>query len=140
MNYIDDVKQCNADICFIQVDILENPLSVVNEFKKAGINVGIALGDRDINKDYDQLYKSVEQVLISTACHDDPMQEYQQFLEDYGLMLNKKYGHKVWLDGGVKYSIYQKLKDSPIYAMVMGRAVYSDKQLALKQYRPDLEI
>lgn len=140
MNYIDDVKQCNADICFIQVDILENPLSVVNEFKKAGINVGIALGDRDINKDYDQLYKSVEQVLISTACHDDPMQEYQQFLEDYGLMLNKKYGHKVWLDGGVNYSIYQKLKDSPIYAMVMGRAVYADKQLALKQYRPDLEI
>lgn len=139
LNYLEDIKQCNADIVFIQVDVLKDPKNTVRMFKNAGINTGIALGDRDIGKDYHQLYLMVDQALISTAYHDDPKQIYQKSLEEYGIYLHKKYGYKIWLDGGINYDIYRQLPKDEIYAVVMGRAIYSDKELALKQYKSEVE-
>lgn len=139
LNYLEDLRQCNADIVFIQTDVLKDPVNTIQTFKKAGINTGIALGNRDIGKDYHQLYSMIDQVLISTAYHDDPKQIYQLSMQEYGLSLHKKYGYKIWLDGGINYDIYRKLPEDDIYAVVMGRAIYSDKKLALRQFKTELE-
>lgn len=138
LDYLEDLKECNADIVFIETDVLDDPLNVVKTFIDAGINTGIAVGDRDMDRDYDELFKLVDQVLVCSACHEDPKQIYQKFLEDYAIDIHKKYGVKVWLDGGINYDIYNHLLDKDVFAVVMGRGVYGDKALALKQYRPDL--
>lgn len=136
LKYLSDIKECNPEIVFIQTDVLDDPKSVVIDFIDAGINTGIAVGDCDYknNTDYKDIYIMIKNVLVSTAEHDDPKQIYQKYLEQYGVNIHKQYGVNVWLDGGINYDIYQNIDKNNIYAVVMGRAIYQNKKLALEQY------
>ena len=133
LDYLDDVMSCQPYVVFIQADVLDDPLLVVKEFKKRGLNVGLAVGDKDLDKDYQDIFTITKDVLVSTAYHDDEKQIYQKVLEDYAHSLFEKYGLRVWLDGGVTLEKYEELKNSDFYAAVMGRAVYQNKELFKKQ-------
>ena len=80
------------------------------------------------------MFEKVNQILVLTAYWDDAKQLYQQSLLNYGLTLSKKYKLKLWLDGGINYQIYTQLPKDEIYAVVMGRAIFSDKQAAIRNY------
>lgn len=128
LKYLEDVKECNPEIVFIQSDVIENPMEIIQIFKKKGIPVGLAITNRDMEKDYSSIFKETDEVLVTTAFVDDPEQIYQQTLEDYALNLAKSQKLKVWLDGGVTYDIYKRLKNSGINAVVMGREIYFNKE------------
>ena len=83
LDYLDDVVSCQPYVVFIQADVLDDPLLVVKEFKKRGLNVGLAVGDKDLDKDYQDIFTITKDVLVSTAYHDDEKQIYQKVLEDY---------------------------------------------------------
>ncbi len=134
LDYLEDLVRIKPDIVFVQIDHLDNPLSVVKNFKEAGLNVGVALTDRDMSKNHDEVFKMIDQVLMLTAEHDDPKQQYKEYLKDYGLSIAKKYNLKLWLDGGINYDIYKSLEEQDIYAVVMGRAVFSNKEEALRLF------
>lgn len=135
LNYLDDVKKCNPNIVFIQADVLDNPLEVVLKFKEADIPVGIAIGDQDKDRDYSEIFKITNHVLVCTAYHDDPSQIYQPSLEKLALSLFNEYNMQVWIDGGLTLEKYEELKDSDIYAAVMGRAIYQNKDKIAATYK-----
>lgn len=134
LDYLQDLIEINPDVVFVQVDCLDNPEEVIDKFIESKINVGLALTNRDMEKDYSKLFEKVNQILVLTAYWDDPKQLYQQSLLNYGLTLSKKYKLKLWLDGGINYQIYTQLPKDEIYAVVMGRAIFSDKQAAIRNY------
>lgn len=135
LDYLEEVKACQGDVVFIQVAHLENPVSVIQTFRHQGITVGISLNEQDRERaELKDLLAISKQVLIATAYHDDPKQCYQKTMEEFALMLAKEKGHQVWIDGGITAEIHQRLKDTEIYAAVMGRAIYNDKELALRQF------
>ncbi len=133
MDYLEDLAACKADIVFIQTDHLKNPAEVVNAFQNRGVNTGLSLSNRDLEKDISALLKMTDSVLVLTAKLEDPMQKYDLGLEAFALELAKK-GKSVWIDGGVDAEIYNRLKDSPIFAAVMGRGVFADKKTAVENY------
>lgn len=125
-NLIDEVKECRPEIVFIQADILKDPKEVLIQFQKAGLEVGLAIGDRDRTRNYDDCLALTRHLLVNTAFHDDPKQLYQPIMQDFALYWANR-GKKVWLDGGVDFKTVQKLSNSPIYAVIMGRAIYRNK-------------
>ncbi|MDO4378874.1 MAG: hypothetical protein Q4C64_07100 [Erysipelotrichia bacterium] len=140
LDYLDELAKIRPDIIFIQVDHLDNPEEVIDKFRKASLNVSVALTDRDINKNYDRMLSSFDQILMLTAEHDDPKQEYQEYLKNYGMYLAEKFNLKLWLDGGINHHIYHNLKDTNVYAAVMGRAIFSDKAEAIKLYSKQVKL
>ncbi len=140
LDYLDELAKIQPDSIFIQIDHLDNPEEVVEKFRKASLNVSVALTDRDINKNYDRMLSSLDQILMLTAEHDDPKQEYQEYLKNYGMYLAEKFNLKLWLDGGINYHIYHNLKDADVYAAVMGRAIFSDRAEAIKLYSKQVKL
>ena len=140
LDYLDELAKIQPDSIFIQIDHLANPEEVVEKFRKASLNVSVALTDRDINKNYDRMLSSLDQILMLTAEHDDPKQEYQEYLKNYGMYLAEKFNLKLWLDGGINYHIYHNLKDADVYAAVMGRAIFSDRAEAIKLYSKQVKL
>ncbi|MGN1399364.1 MAG: hypothetical protein ACI4WG_05150 [Erysipelotrichaceae bacterium] len=134
LDYLDDLIEIKPDIVFVQIDCLECPEEVIDKFIEAKLNVGLALTNRDMDKDHSILLDKVQQILVLTAFWDDPQQQFQKTLLDYGLDLAKKYNLKLWLDGGINYQIYQQFLTTDVYAVVMGRAIFSDKNAAIKNY------
>ena len=133
LTFLDDVAQIKPAFTFIQADVLENPLEVIKAFKAKGLEVGLAIGDRDLEKDFSEIYAITNCVLICTAFHADDAQIYQPSLGDLALKLANN-GMKVWIDGGVNFDIYNQLKDTTIHAAVMGRGVFANKEYAVKAY------
>lgn len=133
LDYLEDIKSAVPETVFIQTDHLQNPEEVVTAFLNEGINTGIAIGDRDLHRNYDKIYQMTNKVLVCTAEHSDPDQKYRQYLEDAAVELADK-GMDVWIDGGVNRDIYQRLSGSRIKAAVMGRGVFADKERAVAEY------
>lgn len=133
--YLDDVVICKPNICFLQADVLEDPLNTVKLFKSKGINTGIAISDRDFNKDYTEVFKIVEHVLVTTTLYDDPEQLYQNHLEKYALDLANNSNLKVWIDGAVDFNKYNELKDSKLFAVVMGRAINQNRDFIKNNFK-----
>ena len=134
LDYLDDLIKLKPNIVFVQVDHLNNPTEVITKFKKSSLSVGIALTDKGLSKNYEHLYKMTNQILMLTTEHDDPKQQYKEYLKDCGLSLAKQYNLKLWLDGGINYDIYKKLEKTDVYAIVMGRAIFSNKEEAIKLF------
>lgn len=130
LNYLEDVAACGADIVFIQTDHLENPAEVLNVFKLRGVCTGLSLSNRDLKKDIGTLIELTNSVLVLSAKVEDPLQKYDLGLETFALELAKN-EKSVWIDGGVNNEIYKRLKNSPLYAAVMGRGVFADKESAI---------
>jgi len=137
MKYLERVKECKADIVFVETDHLSDPVSVVKAYKDAGVPVGISYCNKDRERSKEtinDLLKLSEQVVIVTNYIGDPLRRFQYSMEEEGERIIKEYGIPVWLDGNVTYEIWQELRDRGFYAAVMGGAVYRDKELALKQF------
>ncbi len=133
--YLDQLKQLDFDVCFIQVCHLKDPVSVISRFKEAGIETGINLCNTDTDKEITKkLLPMSDYYLINTTAHDDYEQLYIPEMEEYALKLAADPNKKVWIDGNVDYDAYLRLKDSNIYCAVMGRGVFNDKKLAVERY------
>lgn len=133
LDYLEEVASCGADIVFIQTDHLENPTKVVKAFQNRGVNTGLSLSNRDLNKDISSLIKMTDSTLVLTAKLEDPLQKYDLGLENFAIDLAKK-GKSVWIDGGIDREIFKRLKNSQIYAAVMGRGVFGNKESAIKNF------
>lgn len=133
LNYIDELLKLPVDIIHIQVCHLSNPIQVIKEFKKRGLPTGINIRIEDIDKPYyNELLELCDDVLITTTSHLSGKEEYLSEMERLAIELSKT--KKVYVDGRIDYQTYQRLQDSKIYCAVMGRAIFEDKNLAIKQY------
>lgn len=135
LEYLDDVVECNCDVTFIQVSHLSYPLEIISKFKEAGVNVGINLCNEDLNRtDLSDLLATSNDFLIGTTSHWDPEQNYLEEMERYALQLSKNRNYRIWIDGCVTYETYLKLYTTELYCAVIGRGIFKDKELAIKQY------
>lgn len=131
--YIDKIKQCKADVIFIQADALADPVSVMKQLIEEGITTGVNLSNLDMDRPCrQQLLDLTDYVLINTTHHDDPAQICDERMLEYAVELAEQ-NKKVWIDGGITIDIYEKVKDSKIYAAVMGRGVFGNRQLAVER-------
>ncbi len=135
LDYLNDVVACNCDVTFIQVSHLSDPLKVIETFRQAGVKVGVNLCDEDLaREELDELVGISDHILVNTTAHWDPDQNYMPEMEEFALKLAEDENKKIWIDGCVSYDTYLRLKDSKIYCAVIGRGIFSDKELAVRQY------
>ena len=133
--YIDDVKECGCDVTFIQVSHLSSPMEIIDKYKNAGIDIGINLCDEDLSRnDLQYLLSASNNILIGTTSHWDPNQEYLMKMEEFALQLAEDDKRRVWIDGCVTYETFLRLNKTKLYCTVIGRGIFKDKDLAIKQY------
>lgn len=134
LDFLEEVKACQVDVVFIQVDCQRQPLDIIEEFKRQAIPTGINLSNLDLERpELPALLDSTDMFLINTTHHDDPKQICDLMMIDFALNLANQ-GKKVWIDGGITFEIYQQIKDSTIYAVVMGRAIFENKEKAIEHF------
>ena len=137
LDYLEDLKKISCDCVFIQVSHLKNATEVINRFKEAGIRTGVNLNDADVNReDLEEIISLSRDFLISTTDPFDPKQEYLPDMEAFALKLAENEAYRVWIDGCVTYETYERLKDSRLYSAVVGRAIFSDRDLAIQRFSP----
>lgn len=135
LDYLEDVLACDCDITFIQVSHLPKPMVVIEKFAKAGVKVGVNLCDEDLDRsDLKDLIETSDHILVNTTAHWDPEQNYLSEMEEFALKLSQEQKKKIWIDGCVTYETYERLKNSGIYCAVIGRGIFKDKELAVKQF------
>ncbi len=134
LDYLEEIRKCKVDHVFIQTAHLFNAHQVIKTYQRAGIPVGISINILDsVKPDYNALLDLTDEILVATAYPDDLEQRYQYAMEKLALGLADE-GKKVWIDGGITAEIYQKLADSSLTAAVMGRAVFNNKEQAVRQF------
>ena len=135
-DYLDDLLKIRPDIIFVQTDHLKNRVETIRLFKEKGLSCGVSLSDRDLKLDNEGVIIESDQVMVLCAYLADPEQKFQMKMADMAENIAVKYNKNVWIDGGISYDLYEQLKkDCPdIYAVVMGRGVYGDKELFRKRY------
>ena len=133
--YLEEIRSIEPDIVLVQTNHLENPLSVLQRFKEAGIHTGLSISDADMaTNNLAPLLSISEQVLVLTASLTDPKQRFQMEFFQYAVKIAQKERIPVWVDGGITLELYKKIKQTktPIYAVVMGRGVFGDKKKFLE--------
>lgn len=134
LDYLEELRRCSADMVFIQTAHLSEPEMIIQAFRDAGIPTGISVNQLDLTSpDWNRLMTLADNILVATAYPDDPDQCCQDKMLDLALMIANS-GKKVWIDGGVTSDIVLRLKDSPLTAAVLGRAVFGDKEQAVRQF------
>ena len=135
LEYLDKIKQCSANVVFVQTDALSDPVTVVERMIEEGIPVGVNLSYLDLARPFvDRLLDLTDYVLVNTTHHDDPAQICDEAMLNFALDLANA-GKKVWIDGGITIDIFEQVKSSNIYAAVMGRGVFGDKKVAIEKLR-----
>ena len=141
LDYLDDVTACNCDVTFIQVSHLPDPVKIIETFRDAGVRVGVNLCDEDLKREeLNELIGITDSILVNTTAHWDPEQNYMPEMEEFALKLAEDGKKKIWIDGCVGYDTYLRLKDSKIYCAVVGRGIFNDKELAIRQYCQEKEV
>ena len=137
LDYIDELEEIKPDILFIQTDHLNNKAEILQKFKKRGLRCGVSLSDRDLNTDNEEILKMSDEIMVLCAYLSDPEQIFRQDMADYAQSIARKFNKKVWIDGGISYDRYKELcKTHPdIYATVMGRGVFGNKEIYEKGYK-----
>jgi len=135
--YLEDLKTIKCDCVFVQVSHLKNAVEVLNTFKASGIKTGINLNNADVGrKDLKEIISLSNEFLISTTDPFDPDQKYLPEMEEFALKISERENARVWIDGCITYETYERLKSSRLYCAVIGRAIFSDKQLAVERFSP----
>ncbi|MCI9074805.1 MAG: hypothetical protein HFH10_03215 [Dorea sp.] len=133
LQYVEQVKECDFDIVFIQIDCLKNAKEVVRIYQENQIPTGINLSNLDLGREeLGELLGMTEHVLINTTCHNDVQQRLRMDMLDYSVRLADETPHKVWVDGAISWEIAHRLRESDIYAAVMGRAIFLDRDKAVE--------
>ena len=127
--YLEELKELKPDIIFVQTDHLKNRECVLKAFKASGLNCGVSLSDRDLEKDNEKIIELSDQVMVLTASLSDPKQQFQIKMADYAQRIAYDFAKKVWIDGGISCDIYEELSYNcpDVYAAVMGRGFFGDK-------------
>lgn len=133
LQYVEQVKECGFDIVFIQIDCLKNAKEVIRIYQENQIPTGINLSNLDLGRrELGELLETAEHILINTTYHYDVHQVLRTDMLDYAVRLAAETPHKVWIDGAVSWEIVRRLRESDIYAAVMGRAIFSDRDKAVE--------
>jgi pentose-5-phosphate-3-epimerase len=133
LNYINDLLSCRYDVAFIQVSHIEEPLAVVRKMKESGIVTGLNLRVEDTEREnFEELLDSCDHFLVSTTTYRHGYEEYLDSMEELAINLSGK--KKIWVDGHIDYERFKRLDQTDIYCAVMGRAIFEDKDLAVRQY------
>lgn len=135
LDYLEKLMQIKPDVIFIQTDHLSDRAGVLKEFKTKGLSCGVSLSDRDLVHDNEEVIALSDQVMVLTAYLSDPEQRFRMQMADLAQKIALQ-GKKVWIDGGISYDLYESLAQSheAIYAAVMGRGVYGDKDAFKERY------
>lgn len=134
LDYLEELRRCKADMVFIQTTHLEDPEHVISKFRQAGIPTGISVSLPDLScPSWNRLTASADCILVATAYPEDPDQRCQDRMLDLAAKLADS-EKTVWIDGGVNAEIVHQLRHSSITAAVMGRAVFQDKEQAVRQF------
>ena len=134
LKFMDKVKALDLDVVFIEVDCLNNPCEVIKKYQENKIHVGINLSHLDMDrKDLNSIINLSDYILVNTTHHDDINQICDIDMVKYAIQLSE-IGKKVWIDGGINYEIYEQVKNTKIYAAVMGRAIFENRELAIQRY------
>ena len=130
LDYLDELQQIRPDIIFVQTDHLEDRVGTLKAFKEKSLSCGVSLSDRDLNSDNEEIIRMSDQIMVLTAYLSDPEQMFRMEMADFAQKIAEEYQKRVWIDGGINYELYEKLKQRcpNIYATVMGRGVYGDKE------------
>ena len=133
VQYVEQVKECGFDMVFIQIDCLKNPKEVLRVYRDYQIPAGINISNLDLNrKELRELLDMAEHVLVNTTYHNDPRQILRNDMLEYALHLADGSRNKVWVDGAISWDVVKKLQESAIYAAVMGRGIFLDKDKAVE--------
>ncbi len=131
--YLDKLKQCKADVIFIQADALADPVAVMKRMIEEGLTTGVNLSNLDMDRPcLEELLQLTDYVLVNTTHHDDPAQICDERMLEYALKLAEQ-NKKVWIDGGITLEIFERVRDSKIHAAVMGRAVFGNREMAIEK-------
>ncbi len=133
LDYLDRVRDCHADIVFLQVSHLPDPREVLEAYCAADIPLGLAISNYDQPDEWESLLDFVQQALVVTNFVGDPQRVFQPIMLDIALNIANTHGIKTWIDGNVTFPIWQELQDSALFAAVMGGSIYRDKEEALRQ-------
>lgn len=140
LDYINDLKEIDCECVFVQVSHLDNPLKVINEFKKANIKTGVNLNLNDLNREnLDQIIETSNDFLISTTDPFDPNQLYLPHMEEFAIKLANNSKYRVWIDGCITYETYLRLCKTNIHCAVIGRAIFNDEQLSINRFTSIVE-
>lgn len=142
LDYLNELLELGPDTVFIQTDHLSDRTGTLRRFKESGLNCGVSLSDRDLASDNEELIRMSDQVMVLTAYLSDPEQAFRMDMAEYAQDIARRYGKKVWIDGGITYELYEELKKKcpEVYAAVMGRGVYGDKESFRNRYRGENNV
>lgn len=132
LSYVADLRCCDATELFVQTDNLTDPVNVLRELREAnlGMTVGANLGNLDVGRTYlDALLAEGGPVLIGTTAHDDPAQVWRRDMVEFAIWLAED-GREVWVDGGITPELIVPLAEQGIHAVVLGRAVFKNRERA----------
>ena len=129
MLYLNDLLKVKdkIEVVHIHVEHLEDPMAVLKAYKDAGFRTGLGLSNRNLGKPVDEYLAYVDTALFLTAFIEDPEQLYSEVMENYILEIKKKKELEIWADGGIKIKMLPHLEEIGIDYVVMGRAVYRNK-------------
>ena len=96
--------------------------------------MGLAISNRDQAGQWEGLLDYVQQALVVTNFVGDFQRKFQPAMLDIALDIAKSRQMRTWIDGNVTFPIWRELRDSPLYAAVMGGGIYQDKEAAVRQY------
>lgn len=130
LSYLETLAKLPVDEVFIHLDHLNDPLAIIHRFKEKRIHVGLGYSNRDDGKNYDSILKQVDSILILSALIEDPAQKYSLEMDKKIKSFCKKGKWNVWVDGGVGSEQLPSLQERNVYAVVMGRSIFKDKNAA----------
>ncbi len=129
--FLKTIKECKPDIVFLHADVTRYPRELIRLYQDEGIKVGIAVIPGIGINQIEYIIPLVEDVLVLTCEPDGRGQEYIKALEGKIGKLND-YGVNLWVDGGVGEDQIGDLIKLGIKNIVMGRAVFSNKDRVIK--------
>ena len=133
LKFVNDIKECDAKVVFIQIDCLSDPIPILEKLKSEGIPIGINVSNLDMERpDLEEILGWSDYILVNTTHHDDRDQICDMEMVDYAIKLSEY--KNVWVDGGINEDIYSQISNTKIYAAVMGRAIFNSKETAMTKY------
>jgi pentose-5-phosphate-3-epimerase len=133
--HVADVVRCGADVVFVQVDNVNDPVGNLRLYLEAGLTAGANVSNLDLGRPYlDELLALSPYVLVGTTAHDDKAQTCRPDMLEFAKRVAADGIHEVWVDGGITAEIFYGLADSAIHAAVLGRAIFADKDCAINLF------
>ena len=134
LRWLEDVRRCGAAYAFLHLDHIPEAEAVLEAYQAAGIPTGLGLSGRDLKKGgWEGPLSRVDAVLVLTSDIDAPAQPYVPELAEFAKELARRPGRRVWVDGAVDFPVLEDLERAGIYAAVMGRAIFRDKENACQK-------